>query len=550
MAGPRDETPPPSELDDVFKIVDRLPFLGSLKRDLTHLRRLLYDRRTPRVLVIGARESGRTSLANALLKMPAIPLGPSEAAPADQWIRVEASGRHLDWLEVESGTLDDGRLATVRRALDESAPDLVLVVARADRVDQDGAAAQQTLAQIRALLDDAGGRAKPPVLGVVTRVDAIAAPEATEQGGARFRTEDLGKIDAATLTLKTLLESGSPEKLRRPVPVLANGTASDGGPGSAPPLRWNVSEVAEAMHEALPDEVKVEAVRALDVPDRDPARARSHHREPLLGGGRDRRPDAGPVQRCSAAPAAPGRDGQRGRVPRGAALGQAGRARVAGQRRRDGRRGVRPALGRAAAREADPGRRDAGLGERRRAPAPSRSAAARSPTSSTARATASRTSSSRPTPPARRAERGWPSPFLIRSAAVRCCRRKSSICSRVASRCSWRPATPTACPRAREGSGYASTPIARRSPSSCPARWRRASRRTSRSSRASRCRSRASTITAPTRSKVTRSCATRARTSARSWRATGPRSRARSISRASRPASRCGCGCGRRSRSS
>lgn len=262
MAGPRDETPPPSELDDVFKIVDRLPFLGSLKRDLTQLRELLYDRRTARVLAIGANESGRTSLANALLKMPAIPLGPSEAAPSDQWIRIDAGGRHLDWLEVESGTLDDARLASVRRAIDESAPDLVLVIARADAIDRDGAAAKETLAQIRALLDDAGTRQKPAVLGVVTRVDAIATPEATEQGGARFTTEDLGKIDAATLTLKTILEGGSTEKLRRPVPVLAGGSRPDG----TPPLRWNVSEVADAMHDALPTQAKVEAVRALDVP--------------------------------------------------------------------------------------------------------------------------------------------------------------------------------------------------------------------------------------------------------------------------------------------
>lgn len=258
MAGRRDETPPSSELDDVFKIVDRLPFLGSLKRDLTHLRQLLYDRRTPRVLAIGAAASGRTSLANALLKLPAIPLGPSEAAPADRWIRIDAGGRHLDWLEVESGTLEGGRLAAVRQAFDETAPDLVIVIARGDAIERDGGAAKETLAQVRALIDDAGSQ-KPPVLGIVTRVDAIAVPEATEQGGVRFATEDLGKIDAATLALKTILESGAPEKLRRPVPVLA------GGPG-APPLLWNVSEVADAMHETLPDEAKVEAVRALDVP--------------------------------------------------------------------------------------------------------------------------------------------------------------------------------------------------------------------------------------------------------------------------------------------
>ena len=41
-------------MDDFFGVVDRLPYLGSLKRDLEQLRRLLYDRRAARVLVVGA----------------------------------------------------------------------------------------------------------------------------------------------------------------------------------------------------------------------------------------------------------------------------------------------------------------------------------------------------------------------------------------------------------------------------------------------------------------------------------------------------------------
>jgi uncharacterized protein (DUF697 family) len=274
MARRTDETTP-GEMDDLFKIVDRLPFLGSLKKDLTHLRQLLYDRRTPRILVIGARGSGRTSLANALLRLPAIPLQASEAAPSDRWIRVDAGGRHLDWIELESAPLDGERQVHVRRALDESAPDLIVVVARAASVESEGAAARETLAALRAMLDESG-IAKPPVVGVVSMVDGIAAPEATETGGVRFATEDLAKIDAATLALMSAVEGGSGVKLRRPVPVLVGDARAD---GAAPP-RWNVPEVADALHQALPDQAKVEAVRSLDVPPeirRDLARTIVNH---------------------------------------------------------------------------------------------------------------------------------------------------------------------------------------------------------------------------------------------------------------------------------
>lgn len=258
MARRRDPTPR-GELDDLFKIVDRLPFLGSLTRDLSHLRRLLYDRRTPRIAAIGAKNSGRTTLANALLRLPAIPLGDHEAAPSDRWIRIDAGGRHLDWLEIESGPIAGARLETIRRAFDESPPDLLLAVVRADAVEHEGTAARGTIAELRALSE---GSPSIPVLGVVSRVDRIASPEAGEGGITRFRTEDLGRIDAATLALKTVLEAGSSEKLRRPVPVLGGELAAEG----ASPPRWNVSEVADAIHELLPDEAKVESVRALEVP--------------------------------------------------------------------------------------------------------------------------------------------------------------------------------------------------------------------------------------------------------------------------------------------
>lgn len=260
---PTTPTPPAGELDDFFRIIDRLPFLGSLKRDLTQLRALLYDRRTPRILVIGARGSGRSSLANSLLRLPALPLGDHPSAPANAWIRIDAAGRHLDWLEVESGPLEGARAVEVRRALDESPPDVILVAVRADAVEDEGARAREALTRVRAMLDEAGA-AHPKALGAITQVDRVASPEATEQGGGvRFATEDLARLDAATQTLKDLLEAGSKGRVRRPIPVLAGGDL--GGP--VEPLRWNVEELADAIHEALPTEAKVEAVRAIAVPD-------------------------------------------------------------------------------------------------------------------------------------------------------------------------------------------------------------------------------------------------------------------------------------------
>src|SRR5690606_14813184 len=54
-------------------------FVSSIKRDATALRRLLYDRRAPRIAIVGSPGCGRTTLANALLSAHAF--GQDGAAP-------------------------------------------------------------------------------------------------------------------------------------------------------------------------------------------------------------------------------------------------------------------------------------------------------------------------------------------------------------------------------------------------------------------------------------------------------------------------------------
>lgn len=244
------------ELDDLFRIVDRLPFLGSLKRDLEELRGLLYERRSPRVLAIGTGGSGKTSVANAMMRLAALPARSSVAAPADTWVRIDAAGRHFDWMEIASGPLDEGRAHKIQSALDESAPDVVLFVCRAAELAADAALTRGTLARVFTMLDDAN-TPRPVVLGVLTHVDRIATTEASERGVV-FSLGDTQKIDTALAALKKKIEEDAGPKVRLPTAVVSGGSGPD-----AP--RWNVEALADAIAEALPAAAKVEAVRALGV---------------------------------------------------------------------------------------------------------------------------------------------------------------------------------------------------------------------------------------------------------------------------------------------
>ncbi len=237
-------------VDDFFGVVDRLPYLGALKRDLEQLRRLLYDRRSARVLVVGAAGSGRTSLVNGLFGGQ----GGEIDAPADRWVRIENHGRHLDWLEVESGSPSAARLDALSAAIDESAPDVVLYVGGAD-----ASARGVSASEIEALTSAHGALStlldarnlKPAMLAVLTRADVLIGE------GARppYDVDRAGQIDAATASFKKKLDEGG-LSLPRAIPCAAYPPAE---------ARWNLREVGDELWARLPETTHVEAVRALPV---------------------------------------------------------------------------------------------------------------------------------------------------------------------------------------------------------------------------------------------------------------------------------------------
>jgi len=237
-------------VDDFFHVVDRLPYVGSLKRDLEQLRRLLYDRRAPRIMVVGAAGSGRTSLVNGLFGG----LGTEIDAPADRWVRIENHGRHLDWLEVESGAPSAGRLDALSSAIDESAPDVVIFVAGAEAGARGASvleidALASANAALSTLLD--ARSLKPAKLAVLTRADVLI------DEGARppYDVTRAGQIDAATASLKKKLDELG-LSLPRAIPCAAKEPAD---------ARWNLGEVADELWARLPETTHVEAVRALPV---------------------------------------------------------------------------------------------------------------------------------------------------------------------------------------------------------------------------------------------------------------------------------------------
>lgn len=221
-----------STLDDLAQVIDRIPLLGTVRTDLAQLRRLVADRRAPRMLAIGAPGAGRTTLANELLAASALPAEAERAeliAPEAQWLHVRAHGRSLDWLELDALPLTGTRRERLERALRESPPDVILLVARADALDAPALA--RTLHEVRALL---GERA----------VSTLAL----RTGGASV---DEGALEA----LRRALAEQRVE-VPRPSPLRRRGDRLD-----ADELR----ALADELYVRLPDVAHVEAARTLPV---------------------------------------------------------------------------------------------------------------------------------------------------------------------------------------------------------------------------------------------------------------------------------------------
>lgn len=232
---PLDEESSDGALDEVLKVLGRLPFVSSVKRDVEGLRELLYFRRAPRIVCVGLPGSGRTSLVNALLGRDVLP----DVTEEGGWIRTDAAGTLLDWLEIHLG--DDGSMRdAMARALEESAADCVLVACAPE--DLDGRLAG-VLAELRGHL---GAIDRPKAtFAVLTKIDALPPEDADPP----YPDDKRNTID---LTLHGLRQLFGEADLKMEAAFAVSALQRNG-----------LDHLSDAILRALPDRAKMEAARAL-----------------------------------------------------------------------------------------------------------------------------------------------------------------------------------------------------------------------------------------------------------------------------------------------
>ena len=215
-------------LDQLVKVLDRVPLVSSVKNDLSGLRSLLYSRRPPRIAALGLGGSGRSTLLRSLIERQ--PARDPLQADHGQWVDLEHEGAKVNWLEIDLE--DHDARAQWKSALAKEIPDLVLLTFEPRNAPD----AKRIIERAKSLLPDVPDGVEPlRVFPLMTHADLIGRGE-TEVEAARNELE------------ARIIDCGLAADPPRAVSAISG---------------YGLEGLSEAMILALPEESRLEAARAL-----------------------------------------------------------------------------------------------------------------------------------------------------------------------------------------------------------------------------------------------------------------------------------------------
>ncbi len=236
---------------------------GATKNELSILKELLMDARPPKLMVLGRRGAGKSSLVNAIFgeRVAAVgsvlsetgrPTWYSYRGPRGEMKILDTRGLG-DRTRPEAANFQDS-LDEIRAALVEEHPDAILFLCKAKDVDSHIAQDVANIEAVRAFISERH-RYEAPVVAVVTQVDELD-PKRVEppyENEAKRRN-----IDTAVRTIQeALAERGI--TLARVIPVSTYAEYEEDR--RIYDNYWNVEELVDYLVDVLPRSAQVQMAR-------------------------------------------------------------------------------------------------------------------------------------------------------------------------------------------------------------------------------------------------------------------------------------------------
>jgi uncharacterized protein (DUF697 family)/GTPase Era involved in 16S rRNA processing len=262
---PNEESLLASLLDLPSRAAEQIPggSGASLKTDLLTLKELLMDARPPKLMIVGRRGAGKSSLVNAIcgerlaavgavLSETGSPTWYSYRSPRGEMRILDTRGLG-DRTRPESANFQSA-IEEVKAAVASDFPDAILFLCKAKEVDalisQDIANVQE----IRAFLRQKH-RYDAPVVAVVTQVDELDPKRVEPPYDDETKRRN---IDLAVETVGAALREAGVE-LAKVVPVSAYAEYQDDE--RAYDNFWNIDTLVEYLLEVLPESAQVQLAR-------------------------------------------------------------------------------------------------------------------------------------------------------------------------------------------------------------------------------------------------------------------------------------------------